>query len=226
MGDRITLFLSPPPRARHCPSSLSLGGIPARHDSPDNGASNVWGCMRNFCKIIDGIDVIPLLNALVVNPDLWNENKLRTTHPLSPHKETDDIWCMFNRVSDDPEEVIDDLEVVPYRAWHTLPHLHDTVLNLMRRVDGTRLGRVLITRLKPGASIPAHVDEGAPATYYSRYQLVLQSLPGALFTIGEEVINFRTGDFWWINNRDTHSVTNNSADDRIVLIMDVRGPLC
>ncbi len=182
--------------------------------------------MRHFCKIAEGVDVVPLLNALAVNPDLWNENLLRTTHPLSPHKETDDIWAMFNELSDDPTEVVDDLEVVPYRAWHQLPHLRDIVLNLMRRVDGVRLGRVLITRLAPGKSIPAHVDEGAPATYYRRYQLALQSLPGAIFRVEDEIVNFQMGEVWMINNRAEHSVINNSADDRIVVIMDVRGPVC
>jgi hypothetical protein len=182
--------------------------------------------MRHFCKIVEGVDVVPLLNALAVNPDLWNENTLRTTHPLSPHKETDDIWCWFNKIPDNPSEVVDDLEVIPYRAWSELPHLREIVLNLMRRVDGTRLGRVMITRLAPGKTIPAHVDGGAPATYYTRYQLALQSLPGANFIIEEEVVNFRMGEVWLVNNRAEHSVVNNSADDRIVLIIDVRGPAC
>jgi hypothetical protein len=77
--------------------------------------------MRHFQKIIEGLDVIPLLNALAQRPELWNENTLRTTHPQSPHQQTDDIWLLFNRIPDDPSEVIDDCEVIPYRAWHELP---------------------------------------------------------------------------------------------------------
>ncbi len=80
----------------------------------------------------------------------------------------------------------------------------------------------MVTRLRPGAKILPHVDGGAPATYYSRYQVALQSLPGAIFKIADEVCNFRTGDVWRIDNRSEHSVENNSADDRIVLIMDIR----
>jgi quercetin dioxygenase-like cupin family protein len=47
-------------------------------------------------------------------------------------------------------------------------------------------------------------------------------LPGALFHSGDETSNFHTGEVWWVNNRVTHSVVNNSADDRIVCIVDIR----
>jgi hypothetical protein len=177
--------------------------------------------MRHFQKIAEGIDVIPLLNALAQRPELWNENDLRTTHPLSPHGETDDIWCLFNAVPNDLAAVVDDCEVIPYRAWYELP-IRALVLDLMRRVDGMRLGRVLISRLPPGASIPEHVDQGAPATYYKRYHLALKAEPGALNSSGGEVIQYRMGELWWFDNSVPHSVVNNSADDRITLVMDVK----
>lgn len=177
--------------------------------------------MRHFQKIVEGLDVVPLLNALAQRPDLWNEHTIRTTHPLSPHQQTDDIWVLFNDCST-PETVVDDCEVVPYRAWFEIPGLRKMVLDLMRRVDGIRLGRVLISRVPPGCSIPEHVDQGAPATYYKRYHLALKAEPGALNSSAKEVIQYRMGEFWWFDNSVPHSVTNNSADDRITLVMDVR----
>jgi hypothetical protein len=177
--------------------------------------------MRHFTKIAEGVDVVPLLNALSVRRDLWNQNSLRTTHALSPHQQTDDIWCMFNRIPDDAAEVIDDVEVVPYPAWFELP-IRPLVLDLMRRVDGHRLGRVLISRLGPGCTIPEHVDQGAPATYYERYHLALQSHPGAMNHSGRESVNYRMGEMWWFDNTAPHSIVNNSTDDRICLVMDVR----
>jgi hypothetical protein len=95
------------------------------------------------------------------------------------------------------------------------------VLDLMRRVDGGRLGRVMITRLAPGDIIEPHIDQGAPAEYYSRYHVALQSLPGALNHSGNETVTYRMGEMWWFDNRAMHSVVNNSADDRIVIVMDV-----
>lgn len=178
--------------------------------------------MRHFLKIADGIDVIPLLNALAQRPELWNQYTLRTDHPDSPHREADDVWVMFNDIHEDPAAVVDDIDVIPYPAWAEIPLLRPLILDLMRRVEGVRLGRVIISRLAPGASIPEHVDQGAPATYYTRYHLALQSGPGALTRSGGETINYAPGEFWWFDNRAPHSVINNSADDRIVIIVDVR----
>lgn len=177
--------------------------------------------MRHIVKLAEGIGVTPLLNALVVNPDLWNENNLRTTHPDSPHTQTDDIWVMFNRIPSDPLEVVDDVDVIPYRAWSVLP-IQTLVLDLMRLVSGVRLGSVIISRLPPGAQIPAHVDQGAPATYYDRYHLCLQSSPGTLNISGNETVQYRAGEFYFFDNRSEHAVINNSSDDRIVIVMDVR----
>lgn len=174
--------------------------------------------MRHFLRIADSIDVLPVLAALSANDDLWNANDLRTEYPNSPHSQVDDIWLRFNDTSGD---VVNDIQCHPYPAWTILP-VRDLVLNLMRRVNGTQLGRVVITRLKPGARIAPHADEGAPADFYQRYHIALQSLPGALVYSGGEVIQYASGEAWWFDNRAEHSVVNNSADDRIVIIVDIR----
>lgn len=180
--------------------------------------------MRNFFQLAAGIDTGPTLHALALNADLWNENPLRSQHPGSAHAEADDIWLLFNCLPGDPADVVDDIRVEPYRGWHVLLPLRPLVLDLMRRVEGVGLGRVMVTRLRPGARITPHADAGAPAEYFSRYQIALQSLPGAIFRIEEEEVGFRTGDVWWIDNRREHEVINNSADDRIVCIVDIRIP--
>lgn len=178
--------------------------------------------MRHFIKIAEQVDVIPLLNALAAHDDLWNENNLRSTHPASPHKEVDDILVFFNRIPDDPAAIVDDVDVVPYRAWQELPQVRQHVFDIMRRVEAVRLGRVIITRLPPGCKIAPHADQGAPVDYYRRYILALQNAPGSIFRIGDEVVQFRMGEWWLINNSVEHEVVNNSADDRIVLICDLR----
>lgn len=178
--------------------------------------------MKHFLRIAQGVDTMPVLNALAVNPDLWDENTLRTTHPGTAHAQVSDIWIFFNAIPADPTTVIDDKDVIPYRGWDALPQLRPIVFDLMRRVEGTRLGRVIISRMRPGAIITPHVDGGAPATYYSRYQIALQSEAGCLFHAGDETVNMRTGEAWWFDNQQTHSVVNNSADDRISVIVDIR----
>lgn len=184
--------------------------------------------MKHFQQIAAGIDVIPILNALKRQPELWDQNTIRTKHPGTAHADVSDIILRFNDIEEyaktgDPRSIVNDEECKPYPAWYALPQVRPVILDLMRRVEGARLGRCVITKLPPGKCVTPHVDGGAPATYYERYQIALQSLPGALFKIGDEVAQFQTGDVWWIDNATIHSVTNNSADERIVLIVDIRG---
>jgi hypothetical protein len=178
--------------------------------------------MQHFLCLADNIDVIPVMRELATQPDLWNQNTLRTQHPDTAHAEVSDIWLWFNEIPEDPTAVINDIQTVSYPAWMQLPSLRRLVLDLMRRVDGVQLGRCIVTKLPPGGQITPHVDHGAPAEFYTRYQIALQSLPGALFHCEDETVSFCTGEVWWVNNRVKHSVVNNSADDRIVCIVDIR----
>lgn len=177
--------------------------------------------MNNFQCLAANVDTIPLLNAIMRDPALWNQNTLRTTHPGTAHSKVDDIWLRFNE-TDDPEAVVDDKDCVNYPAWWALPQARPLIFNLMARVEGERLGRVLVTRLRPGAKIDAHVDGGAPATYYDRFHIVLSSAPGCLFRAGDETVHMGTGQVWWFDNTKEHEVINNSVDDRIHMIVDIR----
>ncbi len=178
--------------------------------------------MKYFQQLAAGLNVTPLMNALYRQPELWNQFPIRTKHPGTAHSDVSDILVWFNSLEQAQEGIVDDKETIPFPAWEKLPQLRPFIFDLMRTVEGTRLGRVIITKLPPGKEITPHVDQGAPAEYYERFQLAIQSLPGALFHIGDETVNFRTGDMWQINNAVTHSVQNNSSDDRIVCIMDIR----
>lgn len=175
--------------------------------------------MKYFQQIARDIDVSAIMHQLHRQPNLWNENTLRTQHPGTAHSEVDDIWVFFN----DPDgDVANDKEVIPYCAWKDIPALRPILFGLMNQVQAVRVGRVIITRLPPGKQIYPHKDGGAPAHYYERYQLALQCLPGNVFYIGDEQVSFRTGDMWHIDNKAEHSVVNNSGDDRIVCIIDLR----
>lgn len=183
--------------------------------------------MKYFQQIASGVDVTPILTALKCQPELWDANPIRTKHPGTAHAEVSDILVRFNDIEEfqrtgDPTTITDDREAIAFPAWDKLPQLRPIIFDLMRRVEATRLGRVVITKLPPGRQITPHEDQGAPATYYERFQIALQSFPGAIFHIGDEHMNFASGDVWWINNNVTHSVVNNSRDDRIVCIVDLR----
>jgi hypothetical protein len=89
-------------------------------------------------------------------------------------------------------------------------------------VEGERLGRVMINKLRPGgAHLPAP-DTPVHADYWRRYHIVLHSKPGVVFRCGDEQVYMGTGETWWFNNKLEHEVINNSDDDRIHMIVDIR----
>lgn len=187
--------------------------------------------MRNFQKLGEGLDVKPLLHSVQRQSELWNTERLRTTHEHTPHAEVDDILVRFQdlekfRATQDAALVLDEHESIWWPAAYKLPEVRALIFPLMHIVQAERLGRVLITRLAPGKQIYPHPDSGAHAAYYERYHIPLQSFPGSLFHCGAEpgteTVHMTPGSCWWVNNAIVHSVVNNSADDRIHLIIDLR----
>ena len=160
---------------------------------------------------------MPLMHALVLNPELWDEDMMRTTFEGSPHKEVSDILLRFGKPDGD------DLMVADRPGIQKLPMAKTLALDLMRGVGGTQLGRMVITRLDPGKKILPHNDvKGIYCNWYSRYHVVLQGLPGSLFSCGDETVNMRTGEIWWFDAHAEHFVANNSGDDRVHMLVDVR----
>jgi len=180
--------------------------------------------MKNFRRIAQGIDTTRLLLNLQRRPELWDQNTLRTTHPQTPHKQVSDIWLRFNRLEEEVEKVVDEHESIDYPAYAYLPEARQMVMNLMAYVQGERLGRCLITKLRPGCKIEPHVDGGTHAAYYDRFHIVLESSPGSVFRCGDENVYMAPGEIFWFDNSVEHEVINNSAGDRIHLIVDIRMP--
>lgn len=178
--------------------------------------------MKNFIKISEGLDVTPILMALATREGLWNKNTLRTQHANLTHAEVSDIWLWFNEIDErNVNAVINEIAVVSYPGWFLLPQVRPIIFDLMHRVSCVQLGRVLITKLAPGGRILPHIDLGAPADFFERYQICLQGKQ-ALFSVGDEAIEMQPGEAWWFNNQIEHAVINNGLDDRIVIIVDMR----
>lgn len=173
--------------------------------------------MRYFYRLTEGVQVLPLMAAIARQPQLWNKDNCRREFVETPHAATDDILLRFGSKDGN------DLEAVDQPAMSALPDVKSRILDIMRLVQGERLGRVVVTRLEPGKKILPHSDVlGNYAKYYTRYHLVLQGMPGSLFTCGDETVCMLTGELWWFDASAEHSVANNSKDDRIHMLIDVR----
>lgn len=186
--------------------------------------------MRNFLLLAQGIDVTPLLLAIRRRPDLWKEDTYLRDYPQGPFKQIESIMLRFpvKSVHETEEELqnhlstYDQHENVDYPAYKLLTEARPIVMSLMARVGGERLGRVMINKIAPGGVIFPHVDTKSHTDYYSRFHVVLQSQPGVYFRAGEETTYMAPGEVWWFDNAQEHEVINNSADDRIHMIVDIR----
>ncbi|KQY00248.1 aspartyl beta-hydroxylase [Massilia sp. Root133] len=186
--------------------------------------------MRNFLLLAQGVDVTPLLLAIRRRPDLWKEDTYLRDYPQGPFKQIESIMLRFpvKSVHETEEELqnhlstYDQHENVDYPAYKLLTEARPIVMSLMARVGGERLGRVMINKIAPGGVIFPHVDTKSHTDYYSRFHVVLQSQPGVYFRAGEETTYMAPGEVWWFDNAQEHEVINNSADDRIHMIVDIR----
>lgn len=194
--------------------------------------------MKNFMKMSQ-IDVLPLALAVAQRPELWDADTYLRRYPQGPFGDTQTIMLRF------PQQVVfkcktpeaeerkvakykanklagyDQHECVGYPAWHLFPEAQSIVYAIMATVRGDRLGRVMINKVRPGGRIYAHRDTPEHTSYYRRYHVVLKSQPGVVFRAGDEEIYMEQGGVYWFDNREEHEVINNSADDRIHMIVDI-----
>lgn len=179
--------------------------------------------MRNF-QFMASVDVVPLVNEIIRQPALWKADTYLRDYPQGPFGDTETIFLRFPPASVTELERghKDQHECVWMDGAVHLPSARVPIFALMARVDGERLGRVMINKLRPGGRIYPHADTPVHAEYWDRYHIVLQSGPGCNFRCGEETVSMATGSVWWFQNAIEHEVVNNSADDRIHLIVDIR----
>lgn len=186
--------------------------------------------MKNFMMITRGLDVAPLLLAIKRRPELWKEDTYLRDYPQGPFAQIESIMLRFpvKSVCETEIELKDHLskydphENIDYPVYKQLPEARPLVMNLFNYVAGERLGRVMINKIAPGGVIYPHKDTPSHTEYYTRFHIVLQSQPGVIFRAGDEKVYMAPGEVWWFDNKEEHEVINNSADDRIHIVMDAR----
>lgn len=184
--------------------------------------------MKNFTRLAQNVDVLPLLLEVQMQPHLWDEHPVRL-HPKGPHRETHDIWLRYNdeaqfKASGDYSKFNDGHDPIWYPGYYALPSARRLIFDLMARVCGERLGAVLIYKVPPGAKILPHVDTGWHVGYFDKFNIALQSEPGCVFVYpkDEEVMRAVTGDCYWFRNDVPHAVENQSKNDQIILTVCIR----
>lgn len=180
--------------------------------------------MHNFQRLLTGLAVEPLLDALRARPELWWMRTERQTAPGSPHHDTEAIWLRGPREIS-LWSVFNDLASFDYPEMAAvIEPLHALMGDVLRQVGSRNLGRVMLVRLAPGGVIDPHEDQGRYAKAFSRFHLVLQADRGNEFECDGETVNMEPGELWWFNHRGQHAVRNGSDSWRIHLIFDCQTP--
>ena len=186
--------------------------------------------MKNFTRLSVGLDVTPLLLAIKRRPELWKEDTYLRDYAQGPFAQIESIMLRFpvKTVHETEEELkshiskYDQHENIDYPPYKLLTEARPIVNNVFHYVSGERLGRVMINKIAPGGVIYPHRDTPSHTDYYTRFHVVLQSQPGVMFRAGSEKVYMAMGEVWWFDNSEEHEVINNSADDRIHMVIDVR----
>lgn len=200
--------------------------------------------MRNFLKLTEGANITPLMLAIsrfeksiTIENDkqgkqggIWKEDTYLRDYAQGPFGDTESIILRFPpRTVHETEEALknhlanfDQHENVDQPVFKLLPEARPLIFGLMSLVQGERLGRCIINKLRPGGRIFAHADTPAHAEYWDRFHIVLQSRPGVDFRTGDEHVFMAPGEVWWFDNSVEHEVVNNSSEDRIHLVVDIR----
>tara|TARA_B110001450_G_scaffold238177_1_gene245004 strand:+ start:521 stop:1009 length:489 start_codon:yes stop_codon:yes gene_type:complete len=88
--------------------------------------------------------------------------------------------------------------------------------------------RASLVRLNPGGSIAPHQDKNFSLCHSHRLHIPLVTHPKIIFDVGGEATHLAEGEIVEINNRRTHSVSNESTTARIHLVIDwvITGQQC
>jgi hypothetical protein len=156
--------------------------------------------------------------------EYWGAAPFRTNFEGSPHREAKDILIRGPRFDTlDMQELYNRIPCEFYNTSEGFPRVREAALVLLNILQGTALGRVILTRIPPSGQIYSHSDEGEAADWYDRFHLVISSAEkGNYFYSGDEQVEMKAGEIWWVNNHIPHSVKNKSEEDRIHMILDIQ----
>lgn len=183
--------------------------------------------MRTHELVCSDLDVSQLKQEILNHYEEFDRYNQRRVFNNSPHAQMTDIWARYNDINPFLEKgSLEGFEAEHDSIWYPviekIPGVKKVVFDLMSKVDGERLGGVLITKLPVGGHIARHTDAGWHAQYYDKFFVPIQIKAGAIFGFDDGDIHAKEGEAWWFDNSNPHWVTNNSDCDRIGMIVCIR----
>jgi len=174
--------------------------------------------MKNFKKVGE-FDTKDIAKELEVT-NFWNWLNMRKAPGLN-HNVVDDIVLRFQRVEGHYTLInyFDGMECVDYFPQG---YLRNTMKAVNNQFGLSKIGRVVVAKLRPFSTIAPHIDEGEYTKNHDRFHFVVTTNPNVRFGCGDEEAHMAAGDIWWFDNKTQHYVTNAGNTDRIHIVVDIR----
>jgi hypothetical protein len=102
--------------------------------------------------------------------------------------------------------------------------LMDLISPIIEKLEDEIVGksaRVLLIKLGAGKDVALHVDGGDYLSSVRRFHIPIITNDNVFYTVNKETINMKAGECWEINNLKFHSVSNDSEEDRVHLLIDI-----
>ena len=175
--------------------------------------------MTTAFKQIGVFNPIPIAKELE-NTALWNWMNIRRLNLKTDHYDTEDIILRYQKVTYPMsiQDFYDDMKCVDYFVQNRFP---ETLFTIAKLFVNHEIGRIVIAKLKTGAHITPHKDEGKYCEAHDRYHLSVITNDQVLVTSNNETVHMPAGTVWWFNNKETHEVVNKGLEDRIHIIVDI-----
>ena len=151
---------------------------------------------------------------------LWNWMNIRRKNLKTDHAQVEDIILRYQKVTYpmSVQDFYEDIECVDYFVQDYFP---ETLIAIARAFPYSKVGRVVIAKLKAGAHVTPHKDEGKYCKLHDRYHLSVITNDKVFVTSNNETMHMPVGTIWWFDNKQVHEVKNLGMQDRVHIIVDI-----
>jgi tetratricopeptide (TPR) repeat protein len=190
----------------------------SRPSNPESDGSQEFrkllGRADNFLLVNSGFDTGPLRDkVLQIDDAVWAESD--RSERFEVHRQTQSVLLVqfSEHLHDEP---------VPQPLYADFEEVLRPVVDHIARYyrDNGFVVRILFAKLLAGGKIEEHVDFGYSLIGVHRIHIPVVTNDDVVFRVGGESRNLRVGEFCEIDNSEKHAVDNNSAEDRVHLIVD------
>lgn len=183
-----------------------------------------------YKKVKSNLDIGKLREAVLnATEEDWYENIFRKEQGGLVGEQVETILFNLNGTGT-PKEIAHNPEKTFFwdNAWNKWKDLVEPIVKeAITGYEGYErafVNKCLIPRMRPGTTIPEHIDLSPVFNVSHRIHIPLVTNPDVYFMIDGERCIMEEGNAYEINNKVMHSVENKGTETRIHLLFDIYIP--